>query len=139
MKNAIVLFATLTILLVSSTILAQKTATWKGGSPGQATNWNCAANWKEGRVPNEFSDVIIPTLSNDAYPVITMAVDDVNALFLMSAAYLRIEKNGALTVYEHAQIMPGTTIHNDGWLVLPAHQNQITQKQNTAFTTKKLK
>ncbi|MCY7328964.1 MAG: hypothetical protein LH618_10475 [Saprospiraceae bacterium] len=73
MKNALLFATTLALLFIAqTTVHAQKTATWKGGAPGRSTDWMCAANWREGRLPNEFSAVIIPDVStgSQAYPVI---------------------------------------------------------------------
>lgn len=56
-------------LSLSLALTAQSTAVWQGGKPGQPTNWNCADNWSEGRVPDEFTQVIIPHGAH-FYPVI---------------------------------------------------------------------
>lgn len=125
------------IILFSQTLLnAQKTATWKGGTPGKPSEWNCATNWREGRVPNEFSDVVIPSILNHTYPVISTSVDDINALFLASEASLRIDKKGALTVYERAEIAPGSMIQNHGVLSLPMHEISNPKGQGTVLLAK---
>ncbi len=126
------------IILFSQTVLlAQKSTTWKGGTPGKPNDWNCASNWSDGRVPNEFSDVTIPNLSSETYPVIKKNVEEINALFLMSATSLRVEKKGALTVSERVEIAAGAKIDNLGKLDLP--NNEITTNQNasTVMQTKK--
>jgi hypothetical protein len=126
------------IILFSQTVLlAQKSTTWKGGTPGKPNDWNCASNWSDGRVPNEFSDVTIPNLSSESYPVIKKNVEEINALFLMSATSLRVEKKGALTVSERVEIAAGAKIDNLGKLDLP--NNEITTNQNasTVMQTKK--
>lgn len=117
------------IILISQTsLLAQKSTTWKGGTPGKPSDWNCASNWSGGRVPNEFSDVTIPNVSSDIYPVIKNNVEDINALFLMSNTHIKIEKKGALTVSERVEIAAGVKIDNLGKLDLPT--NEITTNQN---------
>lgn len=78
------LFFAIIILMANTTLFAQKTATWKGGASGKPNDWNCSTNWREGRVPNEFSDVVIPNLENRNYPLINRNVDDINTLFVMS-------------------------------------------------------
>jgi len=71
---------------------AQKTATWKGGTPGRCTDWNCASNWKEGLVPNEFSDVVIPVLATSTfcYPVIEAENYEVASLVVHPGAALKV-------------------------------------------------
>jgi len=125
------------ILISQTTLLAQKSTTWKGGTPGRPSDWNCASNWSDGRVPNEFSDVIIPNISSEIYPVIKNNAEDINALFLMSSTKIYIEKKGALTVYERVEIAAGAKIDNQGKLDLPT--NEITTNQNalTEMQTKK--
>ncbi|MEY3241994.1 MAG: hypothetical protein RIR11_3433 [Bacteroidota bacterium] len=128
------------IILISQTsLLAQKSTTWKGGTPGKPSDWNCASNWSDGRVPNEFSDVTIPNVSIEIYPVIKNNVEDINALFLMSNTHIKIEKKGALTVSERVEIAAGVKIDNLGKLDLPT--NEITTNQNisTVMLAKKSK
>lgn len=55
MKKSLVV--TVLLILINFSIYAQRTATWKGGQAGRSSDWNCATNWKEGRVPDEFSNV----------------------------------------------------------------------------------
>lgn len=77
---------------------AQKVATWKGGTPGRNTDWYCATNWIEGRVPNEFSQVIIPDVSTttSSAPVLGSGEVEVFSLLIHSGASLRIAKNARL-------------------------------------------
>lgn len=125
------------ILISQTTLLAQKSTTWKGGTPGRSSDWNCASNWSDGRVPNEFSDVIIPNIASEIYPVIKNNAEDINALSLMSNTKIYIEKKGALTVSERVEIAAGAKIDNQGKLDLPT--NEITTNQNalTVMQTKK--
>ncbi len=101
MKNSI-LFSFATIILCFGfqvSLNAQKTATWKGGTPGRVSDWNCATNWKEGRVPDEFSDVFIPDVSTTTfnYPVIKNGAVEIASLQCAPAA--------KLTLLNHAEII----------------------------------
>jgi hypothetical protein len=108
MKNAF--FSCIAILILffgfQVSLYAQKTATWKGGTPGRACDWECATNWKEGRVPDEFSNVIIPDVSTStfSYPVLE---NDVEILSLSCLAPAR------LLVRNNAQIMVLQTSTNE--------------------------
>ncbi|MFN0174840.1 MAG: hypothetical protein ACKVU0_09360 [Saprospiraceae bacterium] len=75
MKKTLAIIALLSLLSLNAQ--SQKTATWKGGTPGKSTDWNCPGNWKEGRVPNEFSHVVIPDVSSStfSYPVIDSEIE----------------------------------------------------------------
>ena len=81
--------------LISLNIQAQRTATWKGGTPGRATDWNCPSNWKEGRVPDEFTIVIIPDVSTSSFSYPTISEDTVviASLQVASNARLRLRRN----------------------------------------------
>jgi len=114
MKNLLFFAA---ILLTSHTaLLAQKTATWKGGTPGKPADWNCAANWKEGSVPNEFSQVIIPDVSSSSFsnPVIASGEVEVWSILIYSGATLRIGKNARLIALEQEE--HGTLAWGEGVL-----------------------
>ena len=103
MRN-IIFFAA--FILVSQTALfAQKTATWKGGTPGKPTDWSCAANWKEGRVPNEFSQVIIPDVSSSSHsnPTLTGGEVEIWSIVIHTGASLRIGKNARLIATEQEE------------------------------------
>lgn len=119
MRKSFQMFAATLILAAGfhMSLQAQKTATWKGGAPGRNNDWNCAANWKEGRVPNEFSDVLI--FKCDTPPVISRRVAGVNALTLLPGAQLCIEKAGVLVVFDRVEIHDGSHIQNKGVLNMP--------------------
>lgn len=70
---------------------AQSTSTWQGGKPGRTNDWNCPANWKEGRTPNEFSQVVIPS-GRIYYPVVTSQTTPIDALLLEGGATLTLRK-----------------------------------------------
>jgi hypothetical protein len=100
MKNTIAIIALFSLISLSAE--AQKIATWKGGTPGKSTDWNCPTNWKEGRVPNEFSNVVIPNISTStfSYPVIDRGEIEVQSLFCASSARLTVKNKASLVVLE---------------------------------------
>jgi hypothetical protein len=120
MKNALVF----TALLFSLSLHAQKIATWKGGAPGHTTDWNYPANWEENRVPNEFSQVIIPDVSSSTFsnPVLDGEAVEIWSLQIFSGASLRIGKSARLIVtgqdsrafmaMVEGEVRPGTTANN---------------------------
>jgi len=59
------------IFIFGTTALAQKAATWKGGTSGKFTDWNCHTNWKEGQSPNEFSQITSPLFAQHNEVVLT--------------------------------------------------------------------
>jgi hypothetical protein len=100
MKKLSAIFALL--CLICMTAQAQKTATWKGGTPGKTTDWNCPTNWKEGRVPNEFSNVIIPDVSTNTfgYPLIDNGIVEVFSLQCATNARLDIKGSGRIILLD---------------------------------------
>lgn len=104
MKNASFFFAaTITLLLgFQVSLSAQKTATWKGGQAGKATDWNCAANWKEGRVPDEFSNVVVPDVSTStfSFPIIEKGEVEVWSLQCLPGAHLTVSNKARLIILE---------------------------------------
>lgn len=128
MRN--ILFFTAIILMSHTALLAQKTATWKGGTPGNPNEWNCAANWKEGRVPNEFSQVIIPDVSSSSFsnPMITSGEVEVWSIQIHTGAFLKIGKNArliALEQEEHGTLAWGEAVLQPG---TPPQQLEFTSK-----------
>jgi hypothetical protein len=97
MKHTIAITALFSPISLSAQ--AQKTATWKGGTPGRTTDWNCPANWEESRVPNEFSDVVIPDVSTStfSYPVIKPGMVEI--------ASLQCASNARLTTLGNARVI----------------------------------
>lgn len=55
----------------------QKSTTWRGGTPGHEKEWNCNKNWSSGKVPDTFSDVVIPDCSSigNFYPIIKFPIE----------------------------------------------------------------
>lgn len=132
MKNVSFFFTPTLILLLGFQISlsAQKTATWKGGAPGRNTAWNCATNWKEGRVPNEFSNVIITDVSTTTfcYPVIEEGEVVILSLLCTPPAMLTIGKNASLIViesFENREIN-----QNKGLANLQNHRDSVIMQKN---------
>ncbi len=112
--------ATLTLILgLSISLSAQTTATWQGGKPGRTTDWNCAANWSEGKTPDEFTQVIIP-YNVQYYPVIKDTVAPIDALLMEGGTSLTIQVGANLAVLGETGRFGGITvfgkIENNGTL-----------------------
>jgi hypothetical protein len=103
MKALFLKFLTIITLLLTNykPIFCQITATWQGGTVGKANDWFCPKNWKEGRVPNEFSNVIIPDVSSQNFksPIIEAGIVEVNDFTLHSNASITIKSKAQLVVY----------------------------------------
>lgn len=99
------LMFTALLLTVCTSAFSQKTATWKGGTPGKNDDWHCPTNWKEDRVPDEFSQVIIPDVSSSSFSNPTLASGEVEiwSIQIHSGAFLRIGKGASLTVTEQEE------------------------------------
>jgi hypothetical protein len=125
------LFSVILILSFSFSLSAQIAATWKGGKPGRTTDWNCPDNWTQGRVPDEFTQVIIP-FGASYYPVIQSAPAPIDALLIEGGASLTIREGAKLTILCETGIFDGITalgkIWNDGTLNIGE-----PVQQNTAF------
>ncbi len=119
MKPATISIAIAFFLGISLTLSAQNIAVWQGGKPGRTTEWNCPANWSEGRVPDEFTQVIIPTGAN-YYPVIQYAPTPIDALMMEGGAKLTIQSGAKLAILGETGIFDGVTvlgqIENNGTL-----------------------
>ncbi|MFN0034087.1 MAG: hypothetical protein ACKVUS_03405 [Saprospiraceae bacterium] len=102
MKKSIAIIALFS--LGSLCAQAQQTATWKGGTAGRKSDWNCPSNWKEGRVPNEFSHVVIPDISSSTfcYPIIDQGEVEVQSLLCSPTAHLTVRSKARLIVLEPA-------------------------------------
>ncbi|MBN8680077.1 MAG: hypothetical protein J0M29_17745 [Chitinophagales bacterium] len=106
MKRTLCIVALFT--LIGLNLHAQRTATWKGGTPGRSNVWNCPTNWKEGRVPDEFTHVIIPDVSTStfSYPSIKNATIVVASLYCMPGAKLRLRANARLVELDNPGCKP---------------------------------
>jgi hypothetical protein len=106
-------FSTAAILMLffsfSVSLSAQKTATWKGGKCGNPTDWNCDSNWKEGKAPNEFSQVVIPS-GRAFYPVIKDEVPPIDALLIESDAKLTLTEDARLDILNETGMLNGLTL-----------------------------
>ncbi|MCC6724908.1 MAG: hypothetical protein IT258_10390 [Saprospiraceae bacterium] len=94
---------------LSLNLNAQTTAIWQGGKSGRTTDWNCPANWSEGRVPDEFTQVVIPAGAN-SYPVIHYAPAPIDALLMEAGARLTITDGARLAILGETGIFDGITI-----------------------------
>lgn len=90
-------FSIIITLLFSFSLSAQISATWQGGKPGRSTDWDCPSNWREGRVPDEFTQVIIPA-GRQFYPEIKCASMPIDALLMESGSTLDIFEGASLLV-----------------------------------------
>ena len=97
----LLLFSGFWILFISDGD-AQPPVYWVGGTPGMENDWACHRNWSNSRVPNEFSNVIIPDVSSgsQADPVIWDGLVKLNSLTLESNASLCIKKMATLVIFE---------------------------------------
>lgn len=111
MKNLTFRIATILTLAIglNTSLSAQSIATWQGGKPGRTTDWNCAANWQEGRIPDEFTQVIIP-LGADYYPVIKNEVEPIDALLMEGGASLTLQAGSALIILGETGSFDGITV-----------------------------
>jgi len=109
MKSPALFFAPLLsaalIFTFSTTALGQKVATGKGGTLGKPAEWNCPTNWKEGQLPNEFSQVIIPDVRTSTFnnPVLASGAVEVWSILIHSGTSLRIGKNARLIALEQEE------------------------------------
>lgn len=125
-----------TILLVFSiNIYAQKTITWKGGTPGMKTDWYCPQNWSTSVVPDEFSNVIIPDVSTSTFamPVILTGSVEINELYIQPSASLTVSGKATLCVFGNTDRVDLASLHGEGSVVFN-EKNQviktITEIQN---------
>ncbi len=101
MKNVLIA----AFALFTTCAFSQKTTTWVGGTPGKETSWNEARNWSSNRVPDEFSDVIIPDVSTSTFsaPVILNGTVELNSLLVESNARFTVKPSAKLFIYEQAE------------------------------------
>jgi len=106
MKNLIVI---LVVLVSQSFNSVDAQNIWKGGTPGQETEWNLAKNWSENRVPDWTEDVIIADVSTNSgyFPIIDKEVEPI--------AHLEIQSNATLTILPQGKLMiDGMSTFNTG-------------------------
>lgn len=130
MKNSMLISVATMILCFGFqvSLSAQRTATWKGGTPGKISDWNCPTNWKEGRVPDEFSNVVIPDVSTStfSYPIINSEVE-IFSLICDAPARLKILDGGGLTVLQ--LITDEQSTRNDSFAEFGNHIKNLTRIQ----------
>jgi hypothetical protein len=116
----------LTILLSLATTVsfAQESATWIGGSFGNATSWHEARNWSTGAIPNEDTHVIIvhTNSGHNSQPIISENAEAAS-IQILSSATLTISKEGDLIVdgvatYSEGISLYGGKIINNGQVAL---------------------
>ncbi len=90
MKPILILLMTLPAM----TGFSQITSIWRGMTPGHERNWNCPSNWSNNRIPDEFTDVIIPVdiSINYRYPVIKSSATEINSLHIWPGATLTVKE-----------------------------------------------
>lgn len=101
MKNLLIVLLT----MASTSLMAQNTVIWIGGTPGNETSWDEPKNWSNHHVPNEFSNVYIPDVSTSTFsnPTIKNGVIELNSLQIVSTAKLTINKMAKLIVHGSAE------------------------------------
>lgn len=111
---------TLLIILVTINGYAQRTITWKGGTPGMKNDWYCPQNWSTASVPDEFSDVIIPDVSTTTFaaPVIKTGDVEINSIEIHTNASLTISCMARVVVISHTVGLTPGTLKGEGRLIL---------------------
>ena len=109
MENLMIVLIVLTSVSLTS-VNAQNI--WKGGTPGQETDWNVAKNWSENRVPDWTENVIIADVSTNSgyFPVIDSEVEPIAHLEIQSNAILTIQPSGKLEVDGISTFNTGITL-----------------------------
>jgi hypothetical protein len=123
--------------LLTTITFAQQAVTWNGGTPGNETCWDEAKNWSNNRVPNEFSDVIIPNVSTSTFstPVIKNGTIELNSLQIASNGKLTIESSAKMIVYGYTHGVIKENINLEGTLfVMSDFEN--TSLKNVVFFDK---
>ncbi|MEP7195529.1 MAG: hypothetical protein ABI851_03360 [Saprospiraceae bacterium] len=108
--------------------LGQIQAKWIGGYPGRSKDWNCAMNWSNNKVPNEFTDVSIPSFEYCYmnYPELYLGVKEVRSLELGNYARLKISTNSQLIVHKKAsQELNLNRIEIKGRLIIKYHDPYV--------------
>lgn len=93
------------LLALSLNAFAQKTVVWRGGTPGQETNWHCPKNWSTHTVPDAFADVVIPDVSTTtrALPEIRIGKVEINSLTIAHSAGLSLGESAQLIVLDNTE------------------------------------
>ena len=83
----------LTLSMTTIECFCQVPSIWKGNTPGHEVEWAYASNWSNNRIPDEFTDVVIPfdiTLGKN-YPVIRTPNVEVNSLSVIAGAQIQMD------------------------------------------------
>jgi hypothetical protein len=125
MKNLLIAIFT----LLTTITFAQQAVTWNGGTPGNETSWDEARNWSNNKVPNEFSDVIIPDVSTSTFstPVIKNGTFELNSLQIASNGKLTVESSAKMIVYGYSQGIIKENVNLKGTLFV------MTDFENTSL------
>ena len=99
MKNSILPFILCIVCLsFTSDVLSQNY--WKGGTPGNETNWNTPRNWSQNQVPDWSESVIIPDVSTQSgyFPVISETIEPIPHIEIQGNALLTVLAKGRLVI-----------------------------------------
>lgn len=91
--------------LFTTITFAQQSVTWYGGTPGSETSWTEGRNWSNNKVPDKFSDVIIPDVTTSTFstPVIKNGTFELNSLYIVPNGRLTIQSDAKVIVYGYAE------------------------------------
>lgn len=115
MKSILIFVITLTALNGYS----QVAATWKGNTPGHELEWGYASNWSNNRIPDQFTDVVIPydeTLGKN-YPVVQTATVEINSICIRTGAQIQIEYTCEIRLLDADTVLRAQTITSTKELV----------------------
>lgn len=85
-------------------LFSQIMTTWKGGTPGRETEWQCPQNWVGNKIPDPMSNVLIPAgvMSGSLVSPTLNSKSEINSLRIEGSSKLSIGTKGVLTVYTSA-------------------------------------
>ena len=123
--------------LLTTITFAQQSVTWYGGTPGNETNWHEARNWSNNKVPNEFSDVIIPDVTTSTFstPIIKNGTIELNSLSIVFNGRLTIESDAKVIVYGYMEGVLEEKVNLKGTLFVMSDLENSTLK-NVVFHDK---
>lgn len=125
MKNLIIIVIAYVAFNLSGE--AQISAYWVGGKAGRTKDWNCAANWSNNKVPNEFTDVFIlnKESNSNCFPEIIKGKFTIHSLNFEKGTHLKIHKEAILTILKELnQKIDLQKINLEGNLNLKFQKNQ---------------
>ena len=94
------LFTFVALIALPLFLNAQKTVIWRGGAPGQETDWTVGKNWSTNHMPWTDDIVIIPNLDTQgrSYPVINSRVPRIGAMVIHDKAKLILTDDAILEI-----------------------------------------